>query len=159
MISYSPSLPIETPQPEPDLQAPFSEWEAELPPLDALAAPARTFVDVTAVAREVGLLPPTALTAALWSAIAAIPPGFEVEETMQGRLRHVLRHACFAALHQGALDTANDARDELLVFPVYLPTLGQEISDYPIALLFRCRDSGGPTFTLMTPEESASALT
>ena len=159
MLTYSPFLPIETPRGESDLQSWFSEWEAELPPLDALTAPARPLVDVTAVAREVGLLPPTALTAALWSAITAIPPGFGPEETVQARLWNVLRHACFAVLYQQPPDNANEVKDELLVFSVCLPAVGQEISDYPVALLFRCRASGGPTLTLMTPEEAVSVIT
>lgn len=115
-------------------------------------------VDVTALAREVGILLPTALTGALWADIATIPPGFGPEETVQARLCNVLRHAWLAIPHQPPLHKESEVAGELLVFPVTLPALGQEISDYPVARQFRCTESVGPSLTLMTPEEAASVL-
>ena len=133
-------------------QSIFDEWEAHLPERPSSAR--REGIDLTPLAREIGLLPPVALTEALWEDIQAIPPGFD-DETVLSRLTTILRHAFFAIAAEGDSEKADSIEAELLVFPVSLPTVGQEISDYPVVLLFRPGQTHKPTFTLMTPEEAA----
>lgn len=139
----------------PEQHPTFEEWKAELAEASLPARNRSALVDVTPLARHIGLLPPTALTSRLWADIQAIPPGFE--ETVHARLVSVLRNALFAIVENLNPDQADRVAEERLVFAVSLPTLGQEISDYPVVLWFRPGGSGRPVFTLMAPEEAASS--
>ncbi len=129
-----------------------SDWEDVFSLADIVSTYTRvqaiengTLVDVTEATREVGYTLPVAVTAALWADLEAIPPGHAGQE-VSGRLREVLT-AGYEAMqrHAGAAET--------LVFPVTLPVLGEQTSDYPVKLVFHADEDGLPVITMRKLDE------
>lgn len=106
-------------------------------------------VDVTEAASPAGMLGgftvPVAVTAALWSAIEAIPKGLAGLADVRGRLHDVLWMARVAAqrLHRESSGT----------FGVLLPTQGSRKRLQALRIEIGPNDLGGPCVTIGFPED------
>ena len=103
-------------------------------------------VDVTAMAKEAGIVIPTALTAAVWGRCVGVPDGVEMQDE-QGRLWDVLWMFRMAG---------RNVKGNAVRFGVHVRNDDEEGEPPLVSLLAVCGpgDSGEPVITIMMPDES-----
>jgi len=101
-------------------------------------------IDVSEMARQVGFVFPTAVTANLWNDIQKIPEEFAEFETPEGRLWDVL-YMAWIAIRQSKTDSAE------LRYHLALHT--NDKGPYPVKLVCEHGDDGMPVITLSNQEK------